>query len=157
MKKWQLFFIISGRIFIGLLFILSAINKVINWQETERGLSDLLCDWQSYVSFSISLQYFFTTLLQWVPTVLLVITIAELFGGLLVFFGVKVRIGAILLILFLIPTTVLFHHFWFLAGMKREMHMIQFFKNIAILGSLFYILACGDRGDFSSSSDSFKA
>ncbi len=146
MKKWQLFFIISGRVFVGLLFILSAIDKVINWQETERGLSDLLCDWQSFVSSYLSLHYFFTTLSQWVPTILLAITIIELFGGLLVFFGVKVRIGAVLLILLLIPITVLFHHFWFLSGMKRELQMIQFFKNIAILGALFYILAFGERG-----------
>ena len=144
MKKWQNIFCLFGRIFISLLFILSAVNKMIEWQQTERGLTNLLHDWQSYVT-SLSIQNFFSFLLDWVPAILVILMVIELLGGLLVFFGVKVRFGAVLLILFLIPTTILFHHFWFLKGLKRETHLILFLKNIAIMGGLFYVLAFGGK------------
>ena len=46
MKSWQKIVVLFGRIFISLLFILSAINKMVEWKETHRGLINLFCDWQ---------------------------------------------------------------------------------------------------------------
>lgn len=143
MRVIQSIVIILGRICLSGLFIISAIYKVIDWQATERGLVSLICDWHAYVSFSASLQKFFSALLPWVPVVLVIITVLELIGGLLVLFGIKPRLGAFFLILFFIPATILVHQFWFLEGIKREMQMILFTKNIAILGGLLYILGFG--------------
>ncbi|MBI5345641.1 MAG: DoxX family protein [Chlamydiae bacterium] len=140
LKKTTLFF---GRIFISILFILSAINKIFHWQETQNGLVNLFYDWQSYISFSVTFQAGFANLIAWSQEILIVMTIFELVGGLLIFFGIKPKLGAILIILILLPTTFLLHPFWFLDGAKREMQGVLFLKNLAILGGLFFISVFG--------------
>jgi putative oxidoreductase len=51
---------------------------------------------------------------------------------------IAVLVGRILLLLFLIPTTLIFHNIW--ADPKR---MIHFMKNAAIFGGLIVFLAAG--------------
>jgi len=156
MKSWQKIFTFLGRISISLLFILSAINKIMDWQESEHTLNNLLLDWQSYSSFSEPLQNFFNTLLEWNSLLLVLMVVIQLVGGFLVFLGMKVRSGAFLLLFFLIPTTLLFHHFWFMTEPQKEIELILFFKNVAIGGGLFYVLAFGAEGPKSKSSSSGK-
>lgn len=146
MNKWQKTLTFLGRIFISLFFILSAIHKSFQWQETEHSLTNVLLNWQSFSSFWMPLQNFFTTLLEWVPALLIFLLSIQLLGGLLIFFGLKVRWGAFLLILFLISTTLLFHHFWFLNGSQRDDELILFLKNLAIIGGLLYVLSFGSKG-----------
>jgi putative oxidoreductase len=62
-------------------------------------------------------------------------------GGLFVLLGIQVRLGAILLILFLIPLTVIMHAFWMYHGSMREMEMMMFLTNISIVGGLFILAA----------------
>jgi len=145
MRVVQAILIWIGRIFISALFILSAINKVIDWQATERGLVSLLCDWHVYVSHFPTWQSFFGMVLPWVPALLVIATVIELLGGLLVLLGIKPRLGAFLLIIFFIPSTILLHQFWFLDGIKKDMQMVMFVKNIAILGGLLFVLAFGGK------------
>ena len=47
-------------------------------------------------------------------------TLFQLLGGLLVLLGIKEKLGATLLILFLIPVTVLMHSFWMVEGAERQ-------------------------------------
>ena len=141
MRALQAIIAFLGRACISIIFISSAFHKIIDWQATQRGLVGLLCDWQGYVSYSIELQRFFGALLSWVPTILGVVTAIELIGGFMVLLGLKPRLGAFLLLIFFIPTTILFHQFWFLEGIRREMQITIFLKNIAIMGALFLIVA----------------
>ena len=145
MRGLQIILTLIGRLCLGTIFILSAVHKIINWQGTERGVIHMLCDWHAYVSHSDSLQAFFTGVLPWVTALLVASTVIELLGGILVFFGVKARFGAFLLLIFLIPTTILFHAFWFLDGARRDMQLVMFLKNLAIFGGLLYVLAYGAR------------
>jgi len=71
---------------------------------------------------------------------LLAVTAAcvELIGGLSLLLGVGASAGAVLLAVYLIPTTLVFHDFWRVAGPDRQMQMIQFMKNLAIEGGLLY-------------------
>jgi putative oxidoreductase len=62
----------------------------------------------------------------------------ELCGGLSVLLGYYPRLGALALILFLVPTTIVFHRDFSAAGQS-----VQFAKNLAILGGLLAILAVG--------------
>ena len=146
MKRWQKILVFLGRIFISLLFILGAINKIIDWQESEHALTNYLLDWQSYASFSLVLQNFFSRLMDWIPAVLVFLISLELLGGLLLFFGMKVRLGAFLLVFFLVLSTFLFHPFWFLAGVKKQIEFSVFLRDLAILGGLFYVLSFGSKG-----------
>jgi putative oxidoreductase len=68
---------------------------------------------------------------------------AELFGGLALLFGFLTRIGAIGLFVFLIPTTLYFHHFWNMTGPDAKAQMVNFMKNLAIMGGLLAIYAWG--------------
>jgi putative oxidoreductase len=70
----------------------------------------------------------------------------ELAGSLSVLLGFQSRWGALLLIVFLVPTTLIFHHFWDLEGTDRNMQRIQFTKNLAILGGLALVSVCGSVG-----------
>jgi uncharacterized membrane protein YphA (DoxX/SURF4 family) len=67
----------------------------------------------------------------------------EIVGGLLIFLGMWVRFGALILVLFLIPTTFLFHDFWQLQGPDRALEMTMFLKNLSIIGGLLILLAYG--------------
>ncbi len=145
MKGFQKILALIGRLFLSTIFILSAVHKIFEWQKTETGLINLFCDWQSYVSFSSTLSKVFSGLISWVPEILITVTILELVGAVMVFFGIKERIGAFLLLIFFIPATLLLHPFWFLQGNMQTAQMIMFLKNFAIIGGLMLILAFGTK------------
>lgn len=134
-----------GRMSFAMIFILSGINKIIQWNDTESGFVSLLCDWHTYSASYNWLQNLFSDLLPYVTLIIVMATIIELIGGVLLFLGIKSRLAAFFILLFFVPTTILFHHFWFLEGFKREIQMIMFMKNIAIIGGLFMVLAGGAK------------
>ena len=78
-----------------------------------------------------------------VPVFLVGAILSELCGGLSILLGWWTRVGATLLIVFLIPTTLIFHDFWTYEGAQQQMQMIHFMKNLAILGGLFVLLSVG--------------
>ncbi|MGH7186936.1 MAG: DoxX family protein, partial [Pseudomonadota bacterium] len=67
----------------------------------------------------------------------------ELGGGLLLAIGCKTRWAALAIILFLIPATLVFHAFWGLEAGEMNTQLIQFQKNLAIMGGLLYVLVSG--------------
>lgn len=77
------------------------------------------------------------------PAVLGVAAAAELAGGLSLLLGLWSRLGALGLFIFLIPTTLMFHHFWSITGPEQQDQMAHFLKNIAIMGGLLMIVAFG--------------
>ncbi|MBN2478602.1 MAG: DoxX family protein [Parachlamydiales bacterium] len=139
------FIALIGRLFLSTLFILSAVNKIFDWQKTETGLINLFCDWQGYVSFFPGLSKLFSTLISFVPEILIIVTVIELIGAILMFFGIKEKFGAFLIVIFFIPATFMLHPFWFLQGSKRALEMVLFLKNAAILGGLFLFLVFGSK------------
>lgn len=65
-------------------------------------------------------------------------------GGISVALGVKARMGAMLLILFLIPVTFMMHNFWAIEDAQAaQQQMTHFLKNIAIFGGLFFVAYYG--------------
>jgi putative oxidoreductase len=72
----------------------------------------------------------------------------ELGGGLSVLLGYKAKFGAIALMLFLVPTTLIFHNFWAYSGGAQQEQIVNFLKNLAIFGGLAMIVAYGP-GPFS--------
>lgn len=64
--------------------------------------------------------------------------VALLGGGLSVLLGYKARWGAIVLILFLIPATLLFH-----TKFSDPMQVIQFLKNLGLSGGLLMLVQFG--------------
>lgn len=68
---------------------------------------------------------------------------AEIGGGLALLVGWQTRWAALGLVLFLIPTTLIFHHFWDLPEPEHAAQRIQFSKNLAVMGGLLGFAALG--------------
>ncbi len=70
--------------------------------------------------------------------------VIALAGGLSVLLGYKARIGAWLLVLFLVPVTLMMHNFWAIADpTAAHMQQIMFMKNLSILGGALLIAHFG--------------
>ncbi|MEN9217224.1 MAG: DoxX family protein [Gloeomargarita sp. HHBFW_bins_162] len=115
-----------ARVFLSAIFIRSGITKMLNPSGTQAYMEKFQ-----------------------VPGVLLVPTIVVLLvGGLSVLLGYKARWGAALLIGFLIPATLIFH-----TDFSQNIEVIQFWKNLALMGGLLLVVAYGS-GSWSLSGDS---
>jgi len=112
-----------GRILLALIFLVSGLGKIFDWQGTAG--------------------YMASKGMPLIPFFLLGAILLELAGGLAVLLGFKARIGAVLLIVFLIPATLIFHNFWTLTGMERQIQMVMFLKNLAIMGGLLLVVGLG--------------
>lgn len=112
-----------GRILISQIFLMSGIHKIMAWNQTAASMEK-----EGVVV---------------VPLILLGGIIFEIGGGLSVLLGWRARLGALALIVFLIPTTLIFHDFWTYEGDHQQMQMIHFMKNLSIMGGLFILLGLG--------------
>ncbi len=70
-------------------------------------------------------------------------------GGLSILLGYRARLGAWLIVLFLIPVTLMMHKFWTVSDpMMAQIQMILFMKNVSMLGGALLISHFG-AGPFS--------
>lgn len=113
-----------GRIMIATIFLLSAVgNKIPKFNDVAG---------------------FMTA--EGVPQakILLVGAIAFLIlGALSVALGYKARLGAFLLLVFLAAATYYFHDFWKAPAEKQQTEMIQFMKNLSLMGTMVFLMANG--------------
>lgn len=115
--------LLAGRILLAVLFIISGWGKIGNFAGTAGYMA------------SAGLPF---------VEVLLAFTIAiELSGGLLLVLGWKTRWAALVIFLFLIPATFIFHAFWSAPVEQAAMQQIQFLKNVAIMGGMLLLAASG--------------
>lgn len=84
---------------------------------------------------------------QGVPLAGLLVPISgviALAGGLSVLLGYRAKIGAWLLVLFLIPVTVMLHNFWVVKDpMMAQMQQAMFMKNVSMIGAALLISQFG--------------
>lgn len=64
-------------------------------------------------------------------------------GSLSVIAGFKTRSGAAMLLVFLVLATYFFHDFWNFQGQEQQLQMIQFMKNISLMGTMLFLIANG--------------
>jgi len=65
-------------------------------------------------------------------------------GAVLVLLGFHARLGAWLLVLFLVPVTLAMHNFWTVADpMMAQVQRAMFFKNLSMLGGALLIAHFG--------------
>jgi putative oxidoreductase len=70
-------------------------------------------------------------------------------GGLSILLGYRAKLGAWLIVLFLIPVTLMMHKFWTVQDpMMAQIQMILFMKNVSMLGGALLISQFG-AGPFS--------
>ena len=80
------------------------------------------------------------------PTVAVAVTgLMLLGGGLSILLGVKPKVGAALLVVFLIPTAFMIHKFWGMTDpMMAANQAAHFWKNIALAGGALMIYGLAD-------------
>jgi putative oxidoreductase len=105
-----------ARIFLCAIFIRSGINHLLNPVGTQQAMES------KGIPFAGILL---------IPTIIVLLV-----GGLSILLGYKARLGAWLLIGFLIPTTLIFH-----TTFPEE--EIAFFKNLGLMGGLLMVVAFG--------------
>jgi putative oxidoreductase len=66
--------------------------------------------------------------------------IIALMGGLSILFGFQTRLGAGLLVIFLVPVTLAMHNFWSVSDpMTHQIETAMFMKNVTMLGGALVI------------------
>ena len=110
-----------ARIFISLIFLLSGINKIGNYEGT--------VGWME----SLGMPGIFL-----IPAIIL-----EIAAPILIIVGYKVKISAALLSVFCVTTAIIFH-----SDFSDQMQFISFMKNIGLAGGFLFIVVNGAK-DFS--------
>jgi putative oxidoreductase len=114
--------LLIGRILIGWIFVRSGYGKIFDiagYATTfpARGLPPFL----AYIS---------------VP--------AEFFGGLALMFGFATRYATVVMAIFMLVATFSSHRYWDVTdAVARRAQDGNFYKNMAILGGIFFLFACG--------------
>ena len=107
-----------ARTFLAVIFIYTGIGKAMSFAATQQQIAGAG--------------------LPLAPLVTVGAIAFEILGGLSLVLGFKPKVGAILLLLFLIPATLVFHN-----PLVDSGELIQFMKNLAIIGGLLMIVAFG--------------
>lgn len=115
---------VLGRLLLGTIFFMAAVgNKIPHFSDVAK------------VMDSVGIP---------APQLMLVGAIVFLLAGSLsVIAGYHARIGAILLLTFLVLASYYFHPFWKLEGQAQQDQMIQFMKNLSMMGAMLFIVANG--------------
>ena len=120
---------LGGRIMIATIFLLSAVGNKIP-------------------QFNVIAGYMASEGVP-APQLMLLGAIAFLIlGSVSVVLGFQARVGAVLLLVFLVLATYYFHDFWNFQGADRQNQMIQFMKNLSMMGTMIFVVANG-AGAFS--------
>lgn len=124
-----------SRVFVALIFIMSGVGKVFDFAGT--------------TGYMESKGFF------WAPLFLVGAIVFELVGGFSLLLGAKTKIGLIMLMIFLLLATVIFH----LPNIADRAEMISTLKNLAIFGALmkFYVDGPGYFSVDGPSHDSIRA
>ena len=118
MERWKAFASLIGRVLLVLIFVNAGIGKIGNFGGTAQYMAKV---GMPMTSFFLAGAIFL-----------------ELVGSITVILGYFTRFGALLLIVFMIPTTLIFHtHF------GDPVQKIMFMKNVSMLGGILILLVHG--------------
>lgn len=118
-----------GRIFIGIIFIYEGLDTLLFFDQTKETMAE----------YGITFY----------PNILVGITLTLLFlGAVLVIIGYLTRFGALLLMLYWIPYTLMVYDFWNAAPDMQRLQALDFMRNLGVLGGLLLILTNGS-GEYS--------
>lgn len=72
--------------------------------------------------------------------------VIEVAGGLALIAGYRVRLAALVLAVFTLVATVIFHAFWAVPADQAFMQQLMFFKNVAVVGGLLVLASQAPAG-----------
>jgi putative oxidoreductase len=115
---WQGRVALAGRVLLAILFVLSGIGKV--------------------VTPGVTLTYIKAAGLPFAPLALAGSALVEIVGGTALILGYRTRLVAAILAAFTLLTALTFH-----SNFADQNQMIQFLKNVSIVGGLLQVVAFG--------------
>ena len=114
--------VLLGRVFFSLIFLMAGLNHFS----------------KQTIAFAAS---------QGVPLASIAVPLAGIIaviGGLSILLGYRAKLGAWLIVLFLVPVTFAMHKFWGISDpMTAQTQMIMFMKNVSMLGGALLISQFG--------------
>jgi len=120
-----------ARILISAIFVVSGIMKLTNFSATANMIG------QRGIPF---------------PAAATAIAILiELVGAAMIIVGWQTKLAAWIQLLYLIPVTLMYHNFWAAPPQIHDMQMMNFLKNVGIMGGL---LVLATRGAGAAAADS---
>lgn len=125
--------LLIGRVLMSVIFLGAGISKITGF----AGTTAYMAARPAFVNMESAL-----------PILAGLAIVAEVGGGLSLLLGWLTRLGALGLVLFLIPTTFVFHNFWTYPPDAQGLQQAMFLKNLAMVGGLL-ILSVAGPGAFS--------
>lgn len=110
---------LTGRVLIAAIFLMSGLGKIADPQGTQQYMAGM--------GMTVATTVFY-----------LGAVVLEVGGALSVLLGYRARLGAAALLVFMIPTTLIFH-----ANFGDQNQTIHFMKNLAMMGGLLLVAAHG--------------
>jgi putative oxidoreductase len=112
-----------GRVLLSATFIITGLNIIPNWDQT--------------------VNYLALQGMTWVPLFLYPAIFIQVLGGVFILIGYHARMWAVILAFYLGIITFVFHPFWKLGGIDRQVQLVGFLKNLSIMGGLLVVAAFG--------------
>lgn len=109
-----------GRAFLGALFFISGIYKILGFSG--------VAGWMASSGVPAASLFLAVTI------------VIEVGGGLMLITGFQARLAAVIIALFLIPVTAVFHGFWSADAANYQNQLTQFLKNLSILGGMLLVI-----------------
>ena len=132
-----------GRALLSLFFIAGGLHALLHWAESEQVFISKLHDWVTTYLGHPGLQDQIEWMLAHSTTVFLFATFLQLIGGMMLFLGLGLRLGVVLLLIYLVPLTFFDHYYWLLKPAERGTQLMPFLESTALIGGLLFILARG--------------
>jgi putative oxidoreductase len=123
MNALQPHFSLVGRLLLALLFVPAGVMKI--------------------TGFSGTVGYIASVGLPLASLGAVLAIVVEVGAGLALALGWRTRWAALLLAVFTLAATVLFHNFWAMPADQAFVQQLMFFKNIAVVGGLLVVAAFG--------------
>ncbi|MCB1115924.1 MAG: DoxX family protein [Chlamydiia bacterium] len=129
-----------ARICFSLLFLVAGVGKLFNWQGSVEGLALTFVEWQMLLGEGALSERVQEVLSASTEILMGGAVFLEIVGALLILLGYKTRIGAVFLLLFLIPVTLVMHPFWFRVSGEVYQELMVFLKNLSLIGALLFVV-----------------
>ena len=110
-----------ARIFIAIMFYYEAFDSFLLFSQTKETMTKYGITWKQ--------DFLLTSVIVFL-----------ILGATLVLIGYYSNIGAILLLAYLIPSTIIFYSFWDVPKDVMRIQLINFMKNLAIMGGLLLLV-----------------
>jgi putative oxidoreductase len=103
----------------------------------------IIFGWQKLIGFSGTVAYMTSTGLPAPSLAAAVAIVAELGFGLAIAAGIWTRPVAVLTALYALATAFIGHRYWMMTGMEHYENMVNFYKNVSIMGGSLLLCVTG--------------